>query len=134
MIKFIVIYWTPAKTIFFWMRTTSVTFSHCYWHQIALKISFCCRLEMFVMNSIQDRGQNNTYMQNLNSGQAIYTTAKFLNHKYIFPMLSTIKMRSENSTPHTLAAGVFSEFKLCFCNIFRTSMQCKKDICISKSN
>ena len=86
------------------------------------------------MNSIQERGQNNTYMQNLNCSQVIYTTTKFLNHKYIFPMLSTIKMRSENSTPHPLAAGVFSEFKLQFLQHFCTSMQCKKDICISKSN
>lgn len=70
------------------------------------------------MNSVQDTGQNNTYMQNLNCSQAIYTTTKFLNHKYVFPMLPTIKMRSENSTPHTLAAGVFSEFKLQFLQHF----------------
>ena len=119
---------------FFRMRTTSVTFSHCYWHHIALKISFCCRLEMFVMNSIKDRGQNNTYMQNLNSSQAIYTTAKFLNHKYIFPMLSTIKMRVRTQ-PHIHWQQVyFLSLNYSFCNIFRTSMQCKKDICISKSN
>lgn len=51
-------------------------------------------------------------MQNLNCNKVIYTTTKFLNHKYIFPMLSTIKIRSENSILHTFAAGVFSESKL----------------------
>lgn len=84
------------------------------------------------MNSTQDTGQNNINVQNLNFSKVIYTTTKFLNHKYVFPMLPTIKIRSEISIPHTFAAVVFSESKLYFPQHFHTAMWYKGDFHISK--